>query len=83
MAKRRAPKTFVTTSSGRITSTPTAIERIIFQADDENTARLALGEMADALLLASARVMPNKLTEAEYSFLYPTLEPALRHLLGK
>lgn len=45
-------------------------------------ARLALGEMADDLLLASTRVMPNKLSETGYQFLYPTLEPALRHLLA-
>lgn len=44
-------------------------------------ARLALGEMADALLLSSARVMPNRLSETGYHFQYPTLEPALRHLL--
>lgn len=45
-------------------------------------ARLAFGEMADALILASARVMPNRLSEAGYQFQFPTLEPALTHLLG-
>ena len=45
-------------------------------------ARLLLGEMADDLLLASTRVMPNRLSETGYQFLYPTLEPALRHLLA-
>lgn len=45
-------------------------------------ARLALGEMADGLLLASARVMPNRLNEANYQFVYPSLEPALKHLLS-
>ena len=44
-------------------------------------ARLALGEMADDLLLSSSRVMPNRLSESGYQFLYPTLEPALKHLL--
>ena len=44
-------------------------------------ARLALGEMADALLLSSARVMPNRLSETGYPFQYPSLEQALRHLL--
>jgi uncharacterized protein len=44
-------------------------------------ARLALGEMADELLLSSARVMPNRLSETGYQFLFPSLEPALRHLL--
>ncbi len=45
-------------------------------------ARFALGEMANELLLASARVMPNRLSESGYSFRYPTLESALRHSLG-
>lgn len=46
-------------------------------------ARLALGEMADGLLLASARVTPNRLCESGYEFRHPTLEGALRHLLGR
>ncbi len=43
--------------------------------------RLALGEMADALLLASARVEPAQLTATGYQFKYPQLDNALRHLL--
>jgi NAD dependent epimerase/dehydratase family enzyme len=39
------------------------------------------GEMADALLLASTRVQPAKLLASGYSFRYPELEGALRHLL--
>ena len=46
-------------------------------------ARLALGEMADALLLASTRVEPKQLSRSRYKFRQPTLEFALRHLLGK
>ena len=46
-------------------------------------ARLALGEMADALLLASARVLPKKLESTGYQFRHPELEGALRHVLGK
>ena len=45
--------------------------------------RLALGEMADALLLTSARVQPNRLQQSGYSFRFPELEGALRHLLGR
>lgn len=45
--------------------------------------RLALGEMADALLLASLRVLPERLQQAGYAFDYSTLELALRHQLGK
>jgi len=44
--------------------------------------RLAVGrEMADALLLASARVLPRRLEETGYRFRFPELGPALRHLL--
>jgi uncharacterized protein (TIGR01777 family) len=45
-------------------------------------ARLAFGEMADALLLTGARVHPAKLTASGYEFLYPTVDKALRHILG-
>jgi uncharacterized protein (TIGR01777 family) len=45
-------------------------------------ARLAFGEMADELLLASARVVPSRLTEAGFSFDYPQLDSALRHILS-
>jgi uncharacterized protein len=46
-------------------------------------ARLALGEVADALLLASQRMEPAKLAATGYEFRYPELEGALRHLLGR
>ena len=46
-------------------------------------ARIALGGMADELLLASARVEPAKLQETGYEYRHPELEGALRHLLGK
>ncbi len=46
-------------------------------------ARLALGEMADELLLSSARLDAGKLVGSGYRFRYPDLESALRHLLGK
>jgi uncharacterized protein (TIGR01777 family) len=49
----------------------------------EFAARLAFGEMADALLLSSARVEPKRLLASGYAFRYPTLEGALRHLLRK
>lgn len=46
-------------------------------------ARAAFGEMADALLLASTRVLPRALQQAGFPFRYPTLEEALRHQLNK
>ncbi|NQY79866.1 MAG: TIGR01777 family protein [Candidatus Caenarcaniphilales bacterium] len=45
--------------------------------------KLALGEMADALLLSSTKVDSKILRETGYEFSYPTLESALRHMLGK
>lgn len=45
--------------------------------------RLALGEMADALLLASTRVQPAQLLATGYQFRFPELEGALRYLLGR
>lgn len=43
--------------------------------------RLALGEMADALLLSSCRAVPNRLEEDGYSFQFPDLEACLRSML--
>ncbi|MGO9937276.1 MAG: TIGR01777 family oxidoreductase [Terracidiphilus sp.] len=44
--------------------------------------RLALGPMADEALLASARVVPAKLTAAGFRFTHATLEEALAAALG-
>ena len=46
-------------------------------------ARLAFGEMADALLLAGQRVEPARLKEAGHEFKHPDLQTALRAVLGK
>lgn len=43
--------------------------------------RLALGEMADALLLSSQRVMPQILEKLGYRFLYPDLPTAFNAVL--
>jgi uncharacterized protein len=43
--------------------------------------KLMLGEMADALMLASRRIEPRKLLDSGYQFRYPKLEDALRHEL--
>jgi uncharacterized protein len=45
--------------------------------------RLAFGEMADALLLASQRVEPKRLKEAGYQFEYPELERTLSQVLRR
>ena len=46
-------------------------------------ARLAFGEMADALMLASAHVVPNRLNESGFQFESPQLELGLRKVLSK
>lgn len=66
-----------TKTLGRVLSRPTIVPMPAFAA------KLALGEMADELLLASARVVPRALEQAKYAFQHPTLETALRALLGK
>ncbi len=45
-------------------------------------ARLAFGEMADALLLSSTRVMPARLQAHGFAFQFPALAGALEHLVG-
>jgi uncharacterized protein (TIGR01777 family) len=44
--------------------------------------RLALGEMADALLLSSTKAVPRILEETGYTFRTPTLAEAFRSALG-
>lgn len=45
-------------------------------------ARLVFGEFADESVLASARVLPQKLVDGGFQFRYPELGPALRELLS-
>ena len=66
-----------TKTLGRVLRRPTIVPMPAFAA------RLAFGEMADALLLSSARVVPKRLTQAGFEFAYPSLEGALRHVLGR
>ena len=66
-----------TKTLGRVLGRPTVLRLPAF------VARLALGEMADSLLLASARVEPARLMASGYSFSHPELEGALRHALGE
>ena len=66
-----------TRTLGRVLGRPTLFPMPAFAA------RLAFGEVADALLLASQRVEPARLLASGYRFRFPDLEPALRHLLGR
>ena len=64
-----------TKALGRVLSRPTIFPLPAFAA------RLALGEMADALLLASAKVEPAKLSASRFVFRHKDLEATLRQLL--
>jgi len=66
-----------TRTLGRVLLRPTLFPVPAFAA------RLVLGEMADELLLASARLEPARLRATGFRFRFPELEGALRHLLGK
>jgi uncharacterized protein len=67
-----------TEALGKVLSRPTPLPVPAFAL------RLAVGrEMADTLLLASARVLPRRLEATGYHFRYPELGGALGHLLGK
>jgi uncharacterized protein (TIGR01777 family) len=66
-----------TQALGRALGRPTIFPMPAFAA------RLAFGEMADALLLASARVAPEALLSSGYRFRHPDIASALRHLLGR
>jgi hypothetical protein len=63
---------------GKVLSRPTLLPVPAFAL------RLAVGsEMADALLLASARVLPRRLEDAGYPFRFPELGETLRHMLAR
>jgi uncharacterized protein (TIGR01777 family) len=66
-----------TKTLGRVLHRPTILPLPAFAA------RLAFGEMANALLLSSARVEPARLLAAGYPFQWPDLDGALRHLLHR
>ncbi|MCB0353279.1 MAG: TIGR01777 family oxidoreductase [Bdellovibrionales bacterium] len=66
-----------TQTLGKVLGRPT------FLTVPEPVLRLALGQMARELLLASTRVRPKKLVESNFSFAFPQLSDALRHTLGR
>ncbi|MEE2637123.1 MAG: TIGR01777 family oxidoreductase, partial [Acidobacteriota bacterium] len=66
-----------TKTLGRVLGRPTVLPMPAFGA------RLAFGEMADALLISGAKVEPARLEDTNFQFAHPDLEGALRHLLGR
>ena len=78
VAPRPATNRELTVALGRALSRPTPLPVPAFAL------RLAVGgEMADALLLASARVVPKRLLDTGYAFRFPELPAALLLLLAK
>lgn len=67
----------LTATLGRVLGRPTVLPMPAVAA------RLAFGELADQLLLAGQRVRPRRLLDTGFEFRYPTLEEALRHVLGR
>jgi uncharacterized protein (TIGR01777 family) len=65
-----------TEALGNVLSRPTLLSVPAFAA------RLAFGEMADELLLSSAKVEPGRLKENGYEFKHPELSSALKAILG-
>jgi hypothetical protein len=66
-----------TRTLGRVLSRPTVMPM------PAALARLAFGQMAEDLLLASTRVTPAALLGSGFRFAHPDLEPALRQLLER
>jgi uncharacterized protein (TIGR01777 family) len=65
-----------TEALGNVLSRPTLFSVPAFAA------RLAFGEMADELLLSSAKVEPERLKESGYQFKHPELSSALKAILS-
>ena len=59
-----------------------AMRRPAFMMVPRFAMRLALGELADALLFASQRVVPERLAADGFEFSQPEIEGALRSLVG-
>lgn len=64
-----------TRALGRVIRRPTPFPVPAFAA------RLLFGELADAMLLASQRVVPARLLEAGFTFDFPDVDASLRHHL--
>ena len=61
---------------GKVLGKPTVMPMPAFAA------RLAFGEMANDLLLASTKVAPKRLSDSGYKFQYTELENVLKHILS-
>src|SRR5262249_22320352 len=76
-ARNPATNVELTAALARVLRRPAVLPAPVFAL------RLALGEMADALIFTSARVMPERLIASGYEFRFTDLEKTLRHVLGR
>lgn len=65
-----------TSAMGRVLRRPTLFRVPAFAM------KTVAGELADDLMLASQRVVPERLNEIGFNFAYPTIDASLRHELG-
>lgn len=65
-----------TKAMGEVLSRPTFIPLPEFAVS------MLMGEMGDALLLTSTRVIPKRLQDAGFEFKYPSLKEALKHAVS-
>jgi len=59
-----------------------AMHRPTMMGASERMLRLAMGEMADEALLASQKVIPKRLVDADYDFRFKDIEKTLDHLVN-
>lgn len=59
------------------------LSRPAFLTVPTSLVRTAAGEMADDMILASARAVPQKLQDTRYDFGFSALPEGLRHVLGR
>ncbi len=76
VAPNPVTNTEFTKAMGKVLNRPTIFPLPAF------VARTMLGEMADELLLVSARVVPKAITDHGFTFKYPVIEKALKDYLS-
>ncbi|MBV9171425.1 MAG: TIGR01777 family oxidoreductase [Chloroflexi bacterium] len=82
----RGPMNVVAPNPRRMADFPRVLGKLLHRPSVVPTPafalRLVFGEVADALLLASQRVVPERALETGYVYRYPTLEQALQVVVG-
>jgi len=77
VAPRPVTNAEFTRALGKVLGRPT------FASAPEFALKIAMGEMAEEALLASAKAAPKKLTQGGFKFQHPEISGTLRHILKK